>query len=56
MKEGAHRKWPTVPAVNRSTLAADSALLQLESGVESKRSGRDVHTQNAEILEYSHVG
>lgn len=53
MKSRAHRKWPTVPAVNNPTLATNCALLQLESGVESKRSGGDVHTQNEEILEWT---
>lgn len=40
MRARAHRKRPKVPAVNRSALAAGAALLQLEGGVESKRSGR----------------
>lgn len=49
MRARAHGKWPKVPAVNRSTLVADSTLLQLESGVESKRSGRDVHTKSRRV-------
>lgn len=49
MRARARGKWPKVPAVNRSTLVADSTLLQLESGVESKRSGRDVHTKSRRV-------
>lgn len=49
MRARAHGKGSTVPAVNRSMLAADWALLQLESGDESKRSGRDVHTKSRRV-------
>lgn len=40
MRARAHRRWLRVPAVNKSTLVAGSALLPLASGMESKRSGR----------------
>lgn len=40
MRARAHRRWLRVPAVNKSTRVAGSALLPLASGMESKRSGR----------------
>lgn len=40
MRARAHRRWLRVPAVNKATPVAGSALLPLASGMESKRSGR----------------